>query len=559
MSTACRHGTSRSTPRSVLSRANGVGSRRGGRIPERSQPLSPSGERPIRAAEVVGALSLATDLGTGQPLEHALRTAVLAVRLGELAGASAQELADTYYVALLHASGCTSNGHEAAQVYDDDIAHRAAFFLIDTDQPRGGACVLPGQHRGRAAPRRSATRSIEEAIANAGPRAREGFATMCEVAQRFAGWLDLGSRHPGSARVRLRALGRTWVPERQRRRDPVADASPARGEGHLPLPLRRRPRRGTSRDRASNGCRVRASARRARRAELRRPPRRAGRDADVGAGARDRAVPAGSDRGRAGRRRLHGHRRAHRSQVAVASRALDGCGRARRGRRLAPGPAGGFRDARAPRRARARPRSRRRVERDLGEARAARVRRVGAGAAPSSLHGARLRPVAGARSDRDPGRLTPRAARRLRLPPRHARAGTRSGGPHPRRRRLLRRHARGAAVQAGSRCAGGRGRAAAGGRRGTARPGSGRRGARRRGPPRAAATARAAGRADRARAGGAARARARRVQPGDRRRISASRPRPSGTTSSTSTRRPASAAGPRRRSGRSSTTSFAPA
>src|SRR6266480_2977688 len=49
--------------------------------------------RPIRAAEVVGALSLATDLGTGQPLEHALRTAVLAVRLGELAGASAKELA----------------------------------------------------------------------------------------------------------------------------------------------------------------------------------------------------------------------------------------------------------------------------------------------------------------------------------------------------------------------------------------------------------------------------------------------------------------------------------
>src|SRR5919201_5220266 len=90
------------------------------------------GGHPIRAAELVGALSLATDLGTGQPLEQALRAAVLAVRLGELAGASAEELADTYYVALLHASGCTSNGHEAAQVFGDDIAHRAAFFLIDT-------------------------------------------------------------------------------------------------------------------------------------------------------------------------------------------------------------------------------------------------------------------------------------------------------------------------------------------------------------------------------------------------------------------------------------------
>src|SRR5205809_6231170 len=88
-------------------------------------------QQPIRAAELVGALSLATDLGTGQPLEHALRTAVLAVRLGELAGAPAEELSETYYVALLHASGCTSNSHEATQLYGDDIAHRAAVYLID--------------------------------------------------------------------------------------------------------------------------------------------------------------------------------------------------------------------------------------------------------------------------------------------------------------------------------------------------------------------------------------------------------------------------------------------
>ncbi len=151
-----------------------------------------SGERPIRAAEVVGALSLATDLGTGQPLEHALRTAVLAVRLGELAGASAQELIDTYYVALLHASGCTSNGHEALQVYDDDIAHRAAFFLIDPTNP---AEVLAFYRANIGAGRAPEVRAalVEEAIANAGPRAREAFATMCEVAQRFAGWLQLGA------------------------------------------------------------------------------------------------------------------------------------------------------------------------------------------------------------------------------------------------------------------------------------------------------------------------------------------------------------------------------
>ncbi|HEX6789658.1 MAG TPA: HD domain-containing phosphohydrolase [Gaiellaceae bacterium] len=159
--------------------------------------MSPGLDKPparskIRAAELVGALSLATDLGTGQPLEHALRTAVLAVRLGELAGASTGDLADAYYVALLHSSGCTSNGHEAIQVYDDDIAHRAAFFLIDSTNP---AEVLAFYRANIGAGRPPGVRAalIEDAIANAGPRAREGFATMCEVAQRFAGWLELGA------------------------------------------------------------------------------------------------------------------------------------------------------------------------------------------------------------------------------------------------------------------------------------------------------------------------------------------------------------------------------
>ncbi len=148
------------------------------------------GEQPIRAAELVGALSLATDLGTGQQLEHALRTAVLAVRLGELAGASAEELADTYYVALLHASGCTSNSHEATQLFGEDIMHRAAFFLIDPADPE----QVLAFYRTHVAPGRSTEvreRMIEAALSNP-TRARESFAAMCEVAQRFARWLELG-------------------------------------------------------------------------------------------------------------------------------------------------------------------------------------------------------------------------------------------------------------------------------------------------------------------------------------------------------------------------------
>jgi HD-GYP domain-containing protein (c-di-GMP phosphodiesterase class II)/DNA-binding CsgD family transcriptional regulator len=145
----------------------------------------------VRAAELVGAISLATDLGTGQPLEHALRTAVLAVRLADAAGASPEELRDAYYVALLHASGCTSNGHEATQFFGEDIEHRAAFFLID---PADVNQVI-AFYRAHVAPGRDPEvreQMVEAALSNP-ERSADSFAAMCEVAQRFAGWLDLGA------------------------------------------------------------------------------------------------------------------------------------------------------------------------------------------------------------------------------------------------------------------------------------------------------------------------------------------------------------------------------
>jgi HD-GYP domain-containing protein (c-di-GMP phosphodiesterase class II) len=154
--------------------------------------VTTSVEQPIRAAEIVGALSLATDLGTGQPLEHALRTAVLAVRLGELASASAQELADTYYVALLHSSGCTSDGHEAAQLYGDDIVPRAAFALVDPGSMEEVVGFLRS-HVGRGLPEDERAGLIEHVIAHGIPVARQTFAMHCEVAQRFARWLGFSA------------------------------------------------------------------------------------------------------------------------------------------------------------------------------------------------------------------------------------------------------------------------------------------------------------------------------------------------------------------------------
>lgn len=55
-------------------------------------------------------------------------------------------------------------------------------------------------------------RLIEEAIANAAPRAREGFAMMCEVAQRFAGGARL---HRVSRRVDARPVSTAWRAARE--------------------------------------------------------------------------------------------------------------------------------------------------------------------------------------------------------------------------------------------------------------------------------------------------------------------------------------------------------
>jgi HD-GYP domain-containing protein (c-di-GMP phosphodiesterase class II) len=68
----------------------------------------------IRVADLICSISLATDLGSGQPLEHALRTCVLAQRAGDALGISATERRELYYVSLLRFLGCTSGAAEDA-------------------------------------------------------------------------------------------------------------------------------------------------------------------------------------------------------------------------------------------------------------------------------------------------------------------------------------------------------------------------------------------------------------------------------------------------------------
>lgn len=83
--------------------------------------------RPLRLTELLASVSLATDLGTGQPLGHALRTCSIATVLAEAMGCGPDNVRTVHQFALLRFLGCTSDAAEtAAGVGGDDRAFNAA-------------------------------------------------------------------------------------------------------------------------------------------------------------------------------------------------------------------------------------------------------------------------------------------------------------------------------------------------------------------------------------------------------------------------------------------------
>ncbi len=75
----------------------------------------------VRAAEVIAALSLATDLGTGQPLERGLVATLASCRLCDRLGVDDATTAETYYTCLLMFVGCTADAPAAAEAYVADL------------------------------------------------------------------------------------------------------------------------------------------------------------------------------------------------------------------------------------------------------------------------------------------------------------------------------------------------------------------------------------------------------------------------------------------------------
>jgi HD-GYP domain-containing protein (c-di-GMP phosphodiesterase class II) len=81
----------------------------------------PKADERVRAAELIAALCLATDLGMGFPFEHGLHTTVIAMRLADRLGVDRRTASETYYACLLSHAGCTTDAHVAAQVFGGSL------------------------------------------------------------------------------------------------------------------------------------------------------------------------------------------------------------------------------------------------------------------------------------------------------------------------------------------------------------------------------------------------------------------------------------------------------
>jgi putative nucleotidyltransferase with HDIG domain len=140
--------------------------------------VGPTKTTDFRLAELMAAISLATDLQHGYPLETGLRRTLLAVELARELGLDGQDLCDVYYTALLEQLGCTGGAYElAAFIGGDEIAALRAGL---TQDPRIIVRWLTreGPVDAAAVVARSAVGGIR--------MARAHVASACEAADRLA-------------------------------------------------------------------------------------------------------------------------------------------------------------------------------------------------------------------------------------------------------------------------------------------------------------------------------------------------------------------------------------
>lgn len=174
-----------------------------GRVPE-GQPTVPRNQAALRdpgttsRAELLAALSLAIDLGLGQPMEHMLRATLLGLRMAELLGIEQDARGRIYYANLIAWIGCHADSHELADLFGDDIAFRADYYFIDAHGLPMLSLML--RHTGTALPLVQRTARRSQFAATAATAMRTLIRSHCASAGRLADRVGLDGGMPAILR-----------------------------------------------------------------------------------------------------------------------------------------------------------------------------------------------------------------------------------------------------------------------------------------------------------------------------------------------------------------------
>ncbi|MPY92712.1 MAG: hypothetical protein GEV08_06455 [Acidimicrobiia bacterium] len=151
----------------------------------------------VPVAELLAALSLATDLGTGQPMGHALRTCVRSVEVARTLGLDEEDVRRVHQVALLRFLGCSSDASETAGMTGgDNLAFVSAMapVVMGSQREQLGRFV---RAVGAGLPPARRARRVTAALADPGAGARS-LGAHCEVAAHLARRLGLDEGTVGS-------------------------------------------------------------------------------------------------------------------------------------------------------------------------------------------------------------------------------------------------------------------------------------------------------------------------------------------------------------------------
>jgi hypothetical protein len=157
----------------------------------------------LRLADLLAALSMATDLGMGHEPEKAVRACVLATELARSADLSEVQVRDVYYTTMLQHLGCTAPAHATTQLVGDERAFLSKAERTDETSLRESLELLSLVGRGTGVRR---LQYLARMMGSGKQATADILQSTCEVGSRMAERLHLGD----GVTAALRDITEVW-------------------------------------------------------------------------------------------------------------------------------------------------------------------------------------------------------------------------------------------------------------------------------------------------------------------------------------------------------------